>query len=136
MDAKATVKIGPCARGGTRRALGMAVDHDFQPAAPLPPVGLFLPAFDELFVSGVPSKVTRDCVVDRLTQWWESVRTRFPHLTTRGLNLANGPETHSRRTQCMQRRVECVQQYHVTGRLASYPPSPSQYNPIERCWGL
>jgi transposase len=136
MDAKATVKVGPFARGGTSRAFVAAADHDFQPAATLTPVGIFLPAFDELFVYGVTSKVTSDCLVDRLVQWWEAVRARFPHITTLVLNVDNGPENHSRRTQFMQRMVEFVQQYHVTVRLAYYPPYHSKYNPIERCWGI
>ena len=136
MDAKATVKVGPFARGGKSRALVAAADHDFQPAATLTPVGIFLPAFDELFVYGVLSKVTSDCLADRLAQWWESVRVRFPHITTLVLNVDNGPENHSRRTQFMQRMVEFVQQYHVTLRLAYYPPYHSKYNPIERCWGI
>ena len=42
MDAKATVKVGPFARGGKSRALVAAADHDFQPAATLTPVGIFL----------------------------------------------------------------------------------------------
>jgi hypothetical protein len=58
MDAKATVKVGPFARGGKSRALVAAVDHDFQPTATLTPVGIFLPTLDELFVYGVTSKVT------------------------------------------------------------------------------
>ena len=136
MDAKATVKVGPFARGGKSRALVAAADHDFQPAATLTPVGIFLPAFDELFVYGVLSKVTSDCLADRLAQWWESVRVRFPHITTLVLNVDNGPENHSRRTQFMQRMVAFVQQYQVTVRLAYYPPYHSKYNPIERCWGI
>ena len=136
MDAKARVKIGPFARGGKSRALVAAVDHDFHPEATLTPVGIFLPTFDALFVYGVTSKVTSDGLADRLVQWWESVRTRFPHMTTLVLNGDNGPENHSRRTQCMQRMVECVQQYQVTMRRASSPPYHSTYTPIERCWGL
>ena len=50
MDAKATVKVGPLARGGKRRTLVAAVDHDLHPAATRTPVGLCLPAFDALFV--------------------------------------------------------------------------------------
>ena len=136
MDAKAAVKVGPFARGGKSRALVMAVDHDFQPAATLTPVGIFLPAFDELFVYGVTSKVTSDCLADRLVEWWEAVRPRFSHITTLVLNVDNGPENHSRRTQFMQRMVEFVQQYQITVRLAYYPPYHSKYNPIERCWGI
>jgi len=82
------------------------------------------------------SKVTSDCLVDRLTEWWETVRERFAHSTTLALNLDNGPENHSRRTQCMQRLVTFVQQYHLTVRLAYSPPYHSKYNPIERCWGI
>ena len=77
------------------------------------PVGIFLPTLDELFVYGVTSKVTSDCLVDRLAQWWETVRERFAHITTLVINLDNGPENHSRRTQFMQRLVDFVQQYHL-----------------------
>jgi transposase len=136
MDAKAIVKVGPFARGGKSRALVAAVDHDFHPTATLAPVGIFLPTFDELFVYGVTSKVTSDCLADRLVQWWETVRVRFPHITTLVLNVDNGPENHRRRTQFMQRMVDFVQQYQVTMRLAYYPPYHSKYNPIERCWGI
>ena len=82
------------------------------------------------------SKVTSDCLVDRLAQWWESVRERFAAMTTLVITLDNGPEHQSRRTQCMQRIVDCVPQDSVTVRLASSPPSHSQYNPIARCWGI
>ena len=136
MDAKATVKIGPFARGGKTRAYVAAADHDFHPTATLTPVGIFLPTLDELFVYGVTSKVTSDCLVDRLAQWWESVRERFAHITTLVINVDNGPENHSRRTQFMQRLVDFVQEYKITVRLAYYPPYYSKYNPIERCWGI
>jgi hypothetical protein len=128
MDAKATVKVGPFARGGKSRTLVAAVDHDFQPTATLTPVSIFLPAFEALFVYGVTSKVTSDCLVDRLAQWWETVRDRFAQITTLVINLDNGPENQSRRTQCMQRIVNFVQQYQVTVRPAYYPPYHSKYN--------
>jgi DDE family transposase len=136
MDAKATGKVGPFARGGKSRVSVQAADHDLAPAATVTPVGIFLPAFDELFVYGVTSTVTSDCLADRLAQWWEAVRPRFSQITTLVLNIDNGPENHSRRTQFMQRMGEFVQQDHVTVRLAYSPPSHSKYNPIERCWGI
>jgi transposase len=136
MDAKATVKIGPFARGGKSRVPTQAADHDFQPAATVTPVGIFLPTTDEVFFYGVTSKVTSDCLVDRLADWWEEVRERFSHITTLLINLDNGPENHSRRTQFMQRLLEFVQRYHINVRLAYYPPYHSKYNPIERCWGI
>ena len=49
----ATVKVGPFARGGKSRVSTKAADHDFQPAATVTPVGIFLPAFDELFLYAV-----------------------------------------------------------------------------------
>ncbi len=136
IDAKATVKVGPFARGGKSRVLTKAADHDFHSQAKVTPVGIFLPVSDELFLYGVTSKVTSDCLVDRLIDWWETVKERFSHITTLLINLDNGPENQSRRTQFMQRLVEFVQRYHITVRLAYYPPYHSKYNPIERCWGI
>jgi DDE family transposase len=123
LDAKATVKIGPFARGGKSRVQVAAADHDFAPAATVTPVGLFLPAWDAGCVYSVPSKGTSDCLVDRLTQWWESVRERFAPITTLVINLDNAPENHSRRTPCMQRMVTFVRQYHLHVRLV-FPPVP------------
>ena len=114
IDAKATVTIGPFSRGGKSRVAVAAADHDFAPEATVPPVGIFLPTLAELFVYGVTSKVTSDCLVDRLVPWWESVRERFPPLTTLVITLDNGPENHRRRTQLMQRLIDCVKRYHVT----------------------
>ncbi len=136
MDAKATVKIGPFSRGGKSRVAVAAADHDFQPQATVTPVGIFLPATDEVFLSLVTSKETSDCLVDRLRAWWEGVRERFTHITTVVLNLDNGPENHSRRTQFMLRLLEFAQQSGLTLRLAYYPPYHSKYNPVERCWGI
>jgi hypothetical protein len=136
LDAKATVKVGPFARGGKSRSKTTASDHDFKPEAAVTPVGIFLPATDELFVYEVTSKVTSDCLLDCLWQWWETVQDRFAHITTLVINLDNGPENHSRRTQFMHRVVEFVRQTNLTVRLAYYPPYHSKYNPIERCWGI
>ncbi len=136
VDAKATVKVGPFARGGASRAVVQAADHDFQPQATVTPVGIFLPELAELFIYEVTSKVTSDCLVDRLEQWWETVHHHFAHINTLVINLDNGPENHSRRTQFMGRLVEFAQQYQLRVRLAYYPPYHSKYNPIERCWGI
>ena len=81
-------------------------------------MGIFLPAYDELFISGVTSKVTSDCLIDRLVEWWEMVRLRFAHITTLVINLDNGPGNHSRRTQFLRRIVEFAQRYGLNVRLA------------------
>jgi hypothetical protein len=136
MDAKATVKVGPFARGGKSRVPTQAADHDFEPLAKVTPIGILLPAYDELFIYGVTSKVTSDCLVDRLCEWWQVVRSRFADITTLVINLDNGPENHSRRTQFLHRMVEFAQQYGLCVRLVYYPPYHSKYNPVERCWGI
>src|SRR5260370_17577019 len=136
MQARETFKLGPFAREGKERVPAKAADDGFQPEAPVTTVGIFLPAYDELFRYGVTSKVTSDCLVDRLVSWWETVKERFSHIKTLLINLDNGPENHSRRTQFMHRLVEFVQHAHLTIRLAYYPPYHSKYNPVERCWAI
>ena len=136
MDAKATVKVGPFSRGGKSRAEVKAADHDFEAKARGTPVGIFLPAPDGLLLYGVTSKVTSDCLVDRLEEWWERVRERFGHITTLVLKLDNGPESPSRRTQFLGRMVQFAHRSRLRVRLAYYPPYHSKYNAIERCWGI
>ena len=136
VDAKATVKVGPFSRGGKSRVQTKAADHDCKPEATLTPGGSLMPTCDEVFLYGVCSTVTSDCLADCLSQWWDSVRERFAHLSTVVINLDNGPENHSRRTQFMQRMVDFAHHYHLHVRLAYYPPYHSKYNPIERCWGI
>lgn len=136
LDTKATVAVGPFSRKGENRVLTKAADHDFKPTATVTPIGILLPKEAELFLYMTTSKVTSDCLVDCLSTCWETLRPRFPTVTTLELNLDNGPESHSRRTQFMGRLVHFVQTYQVTVRLAYYPPYHSKYNPIERCWGI
>lgn len=136
IDAKARVKVGPFARGGKSRVPTAAADHDFEALAHVTPVGILLPASDELFLYGITSKVTSDCLVDCLAHCWERVRDRFAAVKTLVINLDNGPENHSRRTQFVQRLVDFARDYGVHVRLAYYPPYHSKYNAIERCWGI
>jgi Rhodopirellula transposase DDE domain len=136
MDAKATVKVGPFSRGGKSRGEVKAADHDFEAKAKVTPVGIFLPATDELFLYGVTSKVTSDCLVDRLEEWWEEVRERFASIRTLVLNLDNGPECHSRRRQFLFRLVQFASKTGLRVRIAYDPPYHSKDNAIERCWGM
>jgi Rhodopirellula transposase DDE domain len=136
IDAKATVVIGPFSRRGKGRTRTKAADHDFKPEATLTPFGIFLPQYDDLWLYMTHSKVTSDFIVDRLEQWWQEVRLRFLHVKTLVINLDNGPENHSRRTQFLKRIVEFARKYGLEVQLAYYPPYHSKYNPIERCWGI
>ena len=136
MDAKASVKVGDFSRGGKKRVHVKAADHDFKPTAKMTPVGILVPQSDELFLACVTSKVTSDCLVDVLEQWWQSVRERVEHIRTLVINLDNGPENHSHRTQFLNRLVAFAQTSQLTIKLAYYPPYHSKYNPVERCWGI
>jgi len=136
IDAKATVNVGPFSRRGRSRTGTKAADHDFKPEATLTPFGIFLPEHDDLWVYMACSKVTSDFIADRLEQWWEGVRLRFLRVKTLVINLDNGPENHSRRSQFLKRIVGFARKYRLVVQLAYYPPYHSKYNPIERCWGI
>jgi transposase len=136
IDAKAAVHIGPFSRRGRSRSGTKAADHDFKPEATLTPCGIFLPEHDDLWLYMARSKITSDFIVDRLEQWWQGVRLRFLGVKTLVINLDNGPENHSRRTQFLKRVVEFAWKYDLVVQLAYYPPYHSKYNPIERCWGI
>jgi Rhodopirellula transposase DDE domain len=136
LDAKATLDIGPFSRRGQTRVHLMAADHDFKPEDHLTPYGIFLPGLDELYLYFTSSSVTADFIVDCLTDFWKEVRASFPVVTTLLLNLDNGPENHSRRTQFMARLTAFADAFGLTIQLAYYPPYHSKYNPIERVWGV
>jgi transposase len=136
IDAKATVIIGPFSRRGRSRTKTKAADHDFQPEATLTPFGIFLPEHDDLWLYLARSKITSDFIVDRLEQWWEGVRLRFLRVKTLVINLDNGPENHSRRSQFLKRVVGFARKYDLVVQLAYSPPYHSKSNPIERCWGI
>jgi transposase len=136
IDAKATVNIGPFSRRGRSRTKVMAADHDFKPEATLTPFGIFLPEHDDLWLYMARSKVTSDFIADRLEQWWREVRLRFLRVKTLVINLDNGPENQSRRTQFLKRVVGFARKYGLAVQLAYYPPYHSKYNPVERCWGI
>src|ERR671921_106462 len=82
------------------------------------------------------SKITSDFIVDRLEQWWQEVRLLYLRVKTLVINLDNGPENHSRRTQFLKRIVEFARKNGIGVHLAYSPPYHSKYNPIERCWGI
>lgn len=136
LDAKATLNIGPFSRRGQRPVQLNAVDHDFKPQDRLTAYGIFLPGLNELYLYFTPSSPTADFIVDCLQEFWTAVRSSFPHVKTLLLNLDNGPENHSRRTQFMARLTAFADAVGLTIQLAYYPPYHSKYNPIERLWGV
>jgi hypothetical protein len=135
-DTKATVKIGEFSRGGTCRVKVAALDHDYQADATLAPIGILVPKLDEVFMVFVPTPATSDAIMDAIDSYWRQNAARFDGVDTLVLNLDNGPENNSRRTQFIQRVVDFVDEHRITVRLAYYPPYHSKYNPVERVWSV
>jgi DDE family transposase len=75
--------------------------------------------------------------VDALAAKWaaleahEKAATSLLHIT-----MAHGPERSGRRTQFLPRIVQRADHMQKPLQLLYYPPYPSKYNPIERCWGI
>ena len=138
IDAKATIKLGNLSRGGRSRIEVRALDHDFvSKSEKLHLLGFYLPDYGENFFFFLSSpSLTADAILDCLQELWDMLKTRFSSTTTLLLNLDNGPECNSRRTQFMSRLVGFVDENILEVKLAYYPPYHSKYNPIERVWGV
>lgn len=136
LDAKASVWVGNYSRGGQTRLIVKAADHDFHPEAKLTPFGILLPQYGEVYLYFTDAKLTSDFIVDCLVDCWTSLQPRFPQVNRLVLNLDNGPENHSRRTQFMKRITDLADDFQIILDLAYYPPYHSKYNPIERVWGV
>jgi transposase len=143
IDTKAKVKIGEFSRNGEARGgdAVKAVDHDMSPDALLVPFGILernrgSQALHQLtFVFG-RSKETSDFIADGLELWWAARKTRYLGVRRLHIELDNGPEIASSRTQFMKRLVEFVDRHRIAVELVYLPPYHSKYNPIERCWGV
>jgi Rhodopirellula transposase DDE domain len=138
LDTKAKVKIGPFSRGGVARGQQAvrAADHDMHPDAVLAPAGILEVEARQLHLIFGTSRDTSDFVADSLHQWWSQRHPTYPAVRRLLIDLDNGPEIASCRTQFMKRLVEFADQWDLTLELAYYPPYHSKYNPIERCWGI
>jgi hypothetical protein len=79
---------------------------------------------------------TSDFIVDCLEQWWNDNKQQYRHIRQLVINLDNGPQNSSHRTQFMKRMIDFADKNNLEIVLAYYPPYYSKYNPIERCWGI
>ena len=132
------MKIGEFSRGGVSRGLKSvrAADHDMHPQAVLAPAGILEVDRDQLNVVFGTSRDTSDFVADCLELWWSNRRAAHPGVRRLLIDLDNGPEIASSRTQFMKRLVDFSDQHQLILELAYYPPYHSKYNLIERCWGI
>jgi Rhodopirellula transposase DDE domain len=113
-----------------------AADHDMHPEAVLAPAGILEVDNDQLNIIFGTSRDTSDFVADCLELWWTNRQSVHPGVRQLLIDLDNGPEIASSRTQFMKRLVEFSDRHQLTLELAYYPPYHSKYNLIERCWGI
>lgn len=99
------------------------------------PVGILIPKTGALTYYMVSSSVTSDCIVDLLQDWWDEKKQNVPLIDKLVINLDNGPEQQSHRTQFMKRIQDFSTKNKIEIQLAYYPPYHSKYNPIERTFG-
>ncbi len=138
IDTKAKVNVGEFSRGGQARSqeATQALDHDLRPEQKLVPFGILEVLSGLLTIIFGTSRETSDFIADCLQQWWDLSKERYGHIRQLVIDLDNGPEIASNRTQFMKRLVEFADRNNLEVVLVYYPPYHSKYNPIERCWGI
>jgi hypothetical protein len=137
------VKVGDFSRGGRTRGVGplKAVDHDMAAETILVPFGILElhrgpVEIQQPWIVFGHSKETSDFIADGLERWWTERRAVHAGVKRIQIELDNGPEIGSARTQFMKRLVEFADRHRVEMELVYLPPYHSKYNPIERCWGV
>ena len=125
-------------RGGTSRCRKAvkADDHDMGLKDKLAPFGILNMMTGLLTIIFGVSFETSDFIVDCLEQWWDDNKDQHSHIKQLVINLDNGPQNSSHRTQFMKRMIEFADKNNLEIVLAYYPPYHSKYNPVERCWGI
>jgi hypothetical protein len=136
IDTKAKVAVGPFCRRGRCRARTplQAADHDMHPESKIVPFGILEVDSGQLFLSLGLSLETSDFIADGLEDWWLERRAAHAGVRKIVIELDNGPEVQSHRTQFMKRLVDFVDKYQIDLELVYFPPYHSKYNPVERCW--
>ena len=137
------MKIGPFSRHGVCRGAEAtkAVDHDMGADALLVPFGILEFSrgeqnVNQLWLTFGTSKETSDFIADALERWWSDRKEQYESVKRLQIELDNGPELSSSRTQFMKRLVDFSDSTGMEIELVYLPPYHSKYNPIERCWGV
>jgi len=138
IDTKAKVDLCDSSRGGTSRCRKAvkASDHDMGLKNKLAPFGILNVMTGLLTILFGTSFETSDFIVDCLEHWWNDNKEQYRHIKQLVINLDNGPQNSSHRTQFMKRMIDFADKNNLEIVLAYYPPYYSKYNPIERCWGI
>lgn len=132
------MKIGEFSRGGVARGTRavQAADHDMHPDAVLVPAGILEVSEQQMNIVFGTSRDTSDFIADALELWWSHRREVYGQVRRLQIDLDNGPEIASSRTQFMKRLVDFSDRHQLAVELAYYPPYHSKYNLVERCWGI
>lgn len=132
------MKIGEFSRRGLARGRVpvRAHDHDMNPSAVLTPAGILEVDEHQMNLIFGTSRDTSDFMVDALEWWWTNRQPVYPGLRRLLIDLDNGPEINSSRTQFIKRLIDFSDRQRLTLELAYYPPYHSKYNPVERCGGI
>jgi len=138
VDAKAKVSISEFSRDGKSRdrEAKKASDHDMNPEGKLVPYGILNVLSGLLTIFFGTSYETSDFIVDCIELWWDQNKESYVNIRELVINLDNGPNSASGRTQFVRRMTEFADKTGLQIRLVYYPPYHSKYNPIERCWGV
>jgi Rhodopirellula transposase DDE domain len=137
MDCKATVKSGDFSRGGLTRGDHQARDHEMGCKEKDVPCGIVDEESAELTITFGSSSKTSDFIVAGLEAKWDALDEAEKAATSLiQIQMDNGPESSGRRPQFLHRMVQLADAIHKPIQLLYYPPYPSKYNPIERCWGI
>lgn len=91
---------------------------------------------DQLWLAFGTSRETSDFIADGLDRWWQDRGPCHAGVTRLQIELDNGPEISSSRTQFMKRLVDFADRTGLELDLVYLPPYHSKYNVIERCWGV
>jgi hypothetical protein len=107
-----------------------------QPDGMLLPFGILEVLQKQFNVVYGDSRETSDFIVDALELWWRERKNSYPDITSLQIDLDNGPELESHRTQFIKRLIEFSDATQLAIELVYYPPYHSKYNPVEHCWGV
>jgi len=138
IDTKAKIKLGEFSRGGRLRCFEpiKALDHDMAASGVLVPFGILEVKQKQFNVVYGNSLETSDFIVDGLAYWWRYNKGRYSYIKRLQIDLDNGPELESHRTQFIKRIVDWSDKIQLPIELVYYPPYHSKYNPVEHCWGV
>ena len=108
VDTKAKVAVGPYCRHGRCRSRTpvKAADHDLHPEAKLVPLGILEVDSGQLFLSLGRSVETSDFIADGIEDWWLARHAAHRGVRKIVIDLDNGPNVQSHRTQFMKRLIE------------------------------